>query len=204
MWLSLDHPGAADVIAAGPATYTDAIAACLATPTAGITVVYQKQMAHHLLDDTDKTWIDELRNCLLLRDPRRVLASYTRVREKVTLHDIGLPQQLDLLDRCELVIDSDDFLTDPGGYLREVCNRFGVDDAPSMIESMLSWPPGSRASDGVWAPHWYSAVEASTGFGPAPTGPPPEVPEHLREVAVEALDIYETLRARRLTPDALR
>ena len=25
---------------------------------------------------------------------------------------------------------------------------------------------GRRATDGPWAPHWYQAVEASTGFGP--------------------------------------
>ncbi len=31
---------------------------------------------------------------------------------------------------------------------------------------MLSWPSGPRDSDGVWAPHWYDAVWASTGFEP--------------------------------------
>ncbi len=31
---------------------------------------------------------------------------------------------------------------------------------------MLHWPAGPRASDGVWAPHWYDAVLASTGFEP--------------------------------------
>jgi hypothetical protein len=31
---------------------------------------------------------------------------------------------------------------------------------------MLHWPAGKRASDGVWAPHWYAAVERSTGFAP--------------------------------------
>jgi hypothetical protein len=31
---------------------------------------------------------------------------------------------------------------------------------------MLSWPAGRRDSDGIWAPYWYAAVEASTGFEP--------------------------------------
>jgi len=31
---------------------------------------------------------------------------------------------------------------------------------------MLHWPPGPRPSDGAWAPHWYAAVERSTGFAP--------------------------------------
>ena len=36
---------------------------------------------------------------------------------------------------------------------------------------MLGWEPGRRATDGAWAPHWYAAVEASTGFGPPEAGP---------------------------------
>ena len=36
---------------------------------------------------------------------------------------------------------------------------------------MLAGPPGRRATDGPWAPHWYGAVEKSTGFGPPETGP---------------------------------
>lgn len=35
-----------------------------------------------------------------------------------------------------------------------------------FTERMLAWPAGSRSTDGVWAPHWYAAVEASTGFEP--------------------------------------
>ncbi len=31
---------------------------------------------------------------------------------------------------------------------------------------MLAWPNGTRASDGVWAKHWYENVEASTAFAP--------------------------------------
>ncbi len=30
--------------------------------------------------------------------------------------------------------------------------------------AMLSWLAGIHASDGIWAPHWYDAVAASTGF----------------------------------------
>lgn len=188
----LDHPGAADVIAAGPASYDDAIARCLAPLPDGVAISYQKHMAHHLLPDTDRSWVGELRNCLLIRDPRRVLASYTRVREEVTLADIGLPQQLELLDRCELVIDTTDFLTDPEAHLTAICRRFDV----PFEAAMLSWPAGPRASDGVWAPHWYASVEASTGFGPPVAGDPPPVPHHLVPLATDAMEIYAELRRR--------
>jgi hypothetical protein len=109
----LDHPGLDEIVEAGPAAFDDAITACLAPLADGIAVSYQKHMAHHLLPDTDRSWIGGLRNVLLLRDPRRVLASYTKVRESVTLDDIGVPQQVELAEHCELVVDSDDFLINP-------------------------------------------------------------------------------------------
>ena len=173
----LDHPGAADVIAAGPSNWNDAIASCLAPLPEGVTVSYQKHMAHHLLPGCPVEWLDGLRHGMLLRDPRRVLASYTDVREEVALDDIGLPQQLELVGRCAVVVDSADFLTDPGRYLQMICDHLGV----PYSEVMLSWPAGRRKTDGVWAQHWYSAVEASTGFAARRTDPLPELPAHLRE-----------------------
>lgn len=199
----LDHPGRDDIIAAGIADRTAAIAACLAPVPDGITVSYQKHMAHHLDTSLDTSWTSDLRNCLLLRDPRRVLASYTKVREDVTLHDIGIPQQAALADRCELVIDSADFLTDPRAYQSEICRRFDVPLDDRLLASMLSWPPGRRPSDGVWARHWYRSVESSTGFGAAPTDSPDPLPNRLTGLAGEAMEVYETLRRRRLRPDEL-
>lgn len=193
----LDHPMRDEIIAAGPSDVGEAIAACLAAPSSA-TISYQKHMAHHLLADMDRTWLGECRNVLLLRDPRRVLASYAKVRSEVTLEDIGVPQQLELAEHCEFVVDSDDFLTDPAAYQREICRRLDVPCDDALLTSMLSWPAGRRASDGVWAPAWYDAVEASTGFGPPPAAAPPPLPKHLADLGAEAVAIYERLRADRL------
>ncbi|MGB3737051.1 MAG: hypothetical protein WA964_19005 [Ilumatobacter sp.] len=193
----LDHPMRDEILAAGPVDVDDAIEACIATP-ATASVSYQKHMAHHLLPGMDRSWLGEFRNVLLLRDPRRVLASYAKVRADVTLDDIGVPQQVELAEHCEFVVDSDDFLTDPARHQREICRRLDVACDDSLLASMLSWPAGRRSSDGVWAPAWYSAVEASIGFGPEPTTEPPDLPEHLAEVGEQAMQIYERLRADRL------
>ena len=189
----LDHPGRDEIIATGPADFDTAIARCLDAPV-DRPISYQKHMAHHLLAGVDRRWLDELRHGLLLRDPRRVLASYTKVRGDVTLDDLGIPQQVELAQRCEVIVDADDFLTDPTAYQREICRRFGVE----FDAAMLRWPAGRRDTDGVWAPHWYGAVEASTGFGPAPTSGPPVVDERVAHVAEEALELYRGLHRRRL------
>ena len=196
----LDHPGLDEIIAAGHADRSEAIAACLAPLPDGITIGYQKQMVHHLDASLDVSWTSSMRNCLLLRDPRRVLASYTKVRETVTLHDIGIPQQLALADHCELVVDSADFLTDPRAYQAEICHRFGIATDGDLLDRMLSWPSGRRDSDGVWARHWYGSVEASTGFGPPPDDDGPILPNRLTALADEAMEAYDTLRQRRLRP----
>ena len=114
----------------------------------------------------DLGWTAALRNVLLVREPRAVVASYVRSRESCQPADLGLLQQQRLaaywagrgLDVP--VLDSADFLADPEAYLRWLCGWLGIGFTPAM----LRWPEGSRASDGVWAPHWYAAVWASTGF----------------------------------------
>jgi hypothetical protein len=62
---------------------------------------------------------------------------------------------------------------------------------------MLSWPPGPRATDGVWAKHWYASVEQSTGFNPLRARRKP-VPPGLAPLVEAAQPTYERLAAHRL------
>jgi hypothetical protein len=64
-------------------------------------------------------------------------------------------------------------------------------------DAMLSWPPGPRPTDGIWARHWYASVEASTGF--APYSPKKEpVPDHLVPTLAACQEIYDQLAVHRL------
>lgn len=195
----LDHPARDEVVAAGEADWRRAVARCCAPPAGGARISYQKHMAHHLLPHIDRAWLAGFTHCLLIRDPRRVLASYARVRDEVALDDLGLPQQVELLHdlpalagRAPLVLDAADVLRDPAAHLEVLCEHAGV----PFTDRMLAWPPGPRASDGVWAPHWYASVRRSTGFGPPDHGPV-EVPAHLRHLVAPALERYEELRSAR-------
>lgn len=189
-----DHPLRDEILAAGPTDPAEAAASCLAPLPPGTNVQYQKHIAHHLHDHFDRAWLDELHHVLLIRDPRRVLASYTKVWADVSIETIGLPQQLELLPRAALVIDTSDFLVDPRRYLVEMCQCVGID----FEESMLAWPAGPRPSDGVWAPAWYDSVIASTGFGPPPSDVPVELPTWLEPVAEQAQQIFAELTSKKL------
>ena len=47
---------------------------------------------------TDLAWVGDFRNVLLIRDPAEVVASYVQSREACEPEDIGLLQQVRLLD----------------------------------------------------------------------------------------------------------
>ena len=165
----LDHPARDEVIAAGDTDWRR-VAAYLTGPVpGGRRVWYQKHMAQHLLPGMDLAWVHSLTNVFLIRDPAEVVDSYLKSRAEVTPEDIGLLQQEALYDELlrgggkpPLVLAADDFLRDPEAHLRLLCEHVGV----AFSERMLHWPAGPRASDGVWAPHWYAAVWRSTGFEP--------------------------------------
>jgi hypothetical protein len=197
----LDHPGRDEVIASQP-TDIDAAVATLSEPLPpDCRVHYAKHMAHHVDRDMDVSWTLAFRNVLLIRDPAEVVASYVRARQPLDLDadEIGLARQAWLLelwqehDRDVPIIDAGEFLRAPEPHLRWLCDWLGV----PFTDAMLSWPEGPRASDGVWAPHWYSAVWASSGFQP---WRPREINLSGRDAAIadECRPIYDELYERRV------
>ena len=196
----IDHPGRDAVLAAQDSDWRRVVAWLRGPIPDGKRVWYQKHMTHHITDDVELDWVDDLRNCFLIRAPAEVISSYARVRSEPTLRDLGLPQQWRLFchvrQRCgtiPLVIDAADLLRDPPGILRALCAAVGV----AYTERMLSWPPGPRDTDGVWAPHWYGSVERSTGFAPYR---PRDVaaPPQFTQLVTAAEQIYQRMAEHRL------
>jgi hypothetical protein len=91
------------------------------------------------------------------------------------------------------VIDAAEFLKAPEPQLRALCAELGIPFATRM----LSWPPGARASDGVWAPYWYEAVLRSTGFEPYRARERHVPPEH-QGIIDQVMPAFEALWERRL------
>jgi hypothetical protein len=190
----LDHPGRDAVLASQPTDWQTVAAQLTGPLPAGRSVHYQKHMTHHLLPDVGRDWIGQLANAYLIRDPALVVASYAKVRHRPSLAELGYVQQAELFGRYGgPVVDAVDLLRDPPGVLERLCVALGVPFDPAM----LSWPPGRRDTDGVWAPYWYAEVERSTGFGPY-TEKKRDIPEHLRSLVEEARPYYEALAAHRI------
>lgn len=196
----LDHPGAAEVINAGETDWHRVVAQLTGAVPDGKTIWYQKHMTHHLLPHIGHEWIHQLCNVFLIRDPVEVVASYIKSRPTVCADDIGSAQQAQLFDEVAqrngappVVMDATDFLRAPEAHLRALCEVLQI----PFVASMLSWPSGPRASDGVWAPHWYEAVWRSTGFSAA--APPAVVlTGEAARAAEQAQPFYKSLYRYRL------
>lgn len=194
------HPVARTVVAAHETDWRQVAEELTGPIPGGKTIFYQKHMAHHLLPSMDREWIFRLTNAFLIREPRRVLASYVNVRTIPSLFDLGFPQQLELFEETRRrtgtippVIDARDVLTDPRGTLGALCDALDI----SFDEAMLSWEAGPHPEDGVWAAHWYGSVWKSTGFGPFVESDS-EVTDELLPLLRECETIYQQIHPHRL------
>ena len=196
-----DHPMAKEVIAAGETNWQNIAEQLRKAPVPGEKpIFYQKQMTHHLLPEMDRGWLSDLTNCFLIRDPREVILSYVKKNPEPALEDLGFVEQCEIFDFvCDrtgslpAVIDADDVLKDPERILRSLCDAIGV----AFDKAMLSWPPGLRDTDGIWAKHWYDAVAKSTGFEPYKPRDG-DIPDSLVELYESCRQCYERLYQHRL------
>ena len=196
----LAHPGAEEVIARHESDWSKAVAWLTEAAPEQKPIFYQKHMTHHLLPEIDRGWLDRVTNCFLIRHPREVITSYIAKNNDPTLEDVGFIQQAEIFDwvrahtgSIPAVLDAKDIQEDPRRLLGLLCEALSVD----FSEAMLSWSPGLRPTDGVWAKHWYKEVETSTSFRPYKPKPEP-VPERLGDIYEKCLEFYERLYEHRL------
>jgi hypothetical protein len=191
----IDHPMKAEVIAAGVPDPARVARACLGPIPASQSLFYQKHMTLHMIPEFPRGFMRGLSNVFLIRHPARVIASYAKKREAPELADIGFVQQAELFDQvgqwlghAPIVVDSADIRANPRAALTKLCSALGI----VFTDKMLNWPAGPKAYDGRWAPHWYNAVQKSTGFED-PESALPALPPEYAEMVEQALPIYERL-----------
>jgi len=197
--VTVAHPGVDEVIAHHETDWRAVVATLTGPIPHGRAIYYQKQMAHHWLPHIRGDWVLSLTNAFLIRHPAEMLPSLLAKMGLPTLSDTGLPQQVEIFrfvrDRTGTtppVLDAEDVLLDPRTALNSFCEAVGV----PFSERMLAWPAGRRETDGIWARHWYEAVERSTGFEPYRPRDRKVSPE-LEPLLAECMPYYEELRQHR-------
>ena len=158
------------------------------------TNVFVKGMAHHYLTDSPD-FILNWENVILIRHPKKLIASFSKVIHTPTLNDIGIKKASELFlflkknGKTPIVIDSDELLKNPEMYLKKLCNLLNI----PFSEKMLRWQKGGIPEDGIWAKHWYGNVHNSEGFAVQKSSSQP-LPKHLEPLLNVALPYYETLK----------
>lgn len=193
----LEHPMRAEILATMEQKWVSVASGCETTSKAPL--VYQKHMCQHMIEAAPLGWMSACRHAFLIRPPAEVAASFSAKFGDVSAKDLGFRRQAELFDEvCQIsgqappVLEARDVLAQPEKTLRALCTALGV----RFLPEMLCWPKGRRPSDGIWAAHWYGAVERSTSFS-APT-PPAKAPPELAEIVDNCQPYYEAMRQHRL------
>ncbi len=196
----IEHPMSDTIIATHESDPIRVAQACEGPIPPEKTLFYQKHMPLHMVDGFPRGFMRACENVFLIRHPARVVASYTKKRESPTFADIGFVQQSRMFEEVAewlghppLVIDSADIRADPALMLGRLCARLGI----GFTDRMLSWPVGPKPYDGVWAPHWYGAIHASSGFEAA-EGPLPDLSSEAQRLTDLAMPHYEQVARYRI------
>lgn len=196
----VEHPGREEVLLNGEIDSYKVSQGLVKDISNSHKVYYQKHMTHHLLDSVNRDWMKDVINCFLIRNPKDMIISYSKIHSDITRDLLGIEQQKEIFDYVQNftgevppVIDSKDVLLNPRGVLTKFCNRIGID----FSEKMLNWPKGSRDTDGIWGKYWYNNVINSTGFNPY-TVKNSEVPDEYKSIYKESLKLYEDLHYLRI------
>ena len=196
----VNHPYRDETLAKYPCDWRRVIDWIEAPSASGEEIRFLKHIAYHLPDDADLSFVLRHRNFLLIRDPRAMIASFSNKHEDVTPVIRSYEMELKMFEflaarglACP-VVDAADILKAPEPMLKALCAALRISFDPAM----LAWPPGPRPEDGPWAPHWYDAVWASTGFKPY-VEKTASLSRELEEAAEKSMSAYQGLFARRLT-----
>ena len=86
-----------------------------------------------------------------------------------------------------LLIDATELLKNPKYILQKLCERLDIE----FTSTMLSWKPGARKEDGIWAKYWYKSLHQTSGF--REHKPKSHFPQGLESLLMECKPYYEKL-----------
>ncbi len=201
-YTGLDHPGREEVLRKMSSDATSIIDSLFLKPSAHADkpYVFIKNMAHHL-KGIHIDWLLDLPTILLIRDPERIVRSFSQVMPDMTIDDIGIELQYEIwqqflnAQKPIAILDSANILENPSSVMKQLCDFLGI----PFTEKMLSWKAGPRTIDGCWANYWYANVHRSTGIGQVKKMPQKntgqELKPHLKAIVDQAMPLYHKMAA---------
>ncbi len=188
----VDHPGKGEILLSqnhDPNVVTSEIHALAKQRN-----VFVKNMAHHILKEQDHSFLSGMINFLLIRNPKQLIVSFSKVIENPTINDIGLKRSFEIMQWLKangmqpIVLDSAEILKNAEITFQKLCVKLDI----PFDQNMLKWQKGPKSIDGIWAKYWYENVHKTTQFESKTTRDEP-LPEHLTDLYTEANEYYIAL-----------
>ena len=186
------HPGQEEILASQPHSVSEVENELKIK--AAKTGLFIKNMAHHM-EYVTLDYLSLYHQVFLIREPKALISSFSKVIPNPDMQDIGLKTELELyqwltqqVGNPPVILDSGEVLKNPEGVLKQLCKVLEMD----WDKNMLHWPIGARPEDGVWAKYWYKNVHNSNGFIQQQKVPR-LLPVHCEELYAQAAPIYNIL-----------
>ena len=192
----LDHPGRKETLEKRSAD--DRVIHSRILKESDSEYLFLKNMGHHIRNIPLKYLMD-YHNFFLIRNPKKIINSFTKVIAAINIDDIGLKDQFEQYEYLKkkgeqiIVIDSDTILKNPQTHLERLCRALKI----PYSHKMLSWPAGPKEEDGPWAKYWYSSLHKTTGFNPLDNSEINLKPKY-NELLSEANYYYDQLKSEEL------
>lgn len=160
--------------------------------------VFLKDMAYHIAPIMDRELVSRFQNTFLMRDPRAVIASYTKKWPDFTFEEAGYEELYRLHGYAvengqdPVVIDAQDLSENPDAVIAAYCDSVDIDHRPEA----LTWEPREIPEWEMWD-GWHDSAQESTGIDKLERKEV-ELPENLEELYLRCLPFYEALYAERL------
>ena len=96
--INIDHPYRDEIINNGELNYEVITNYLTGTIPSGMTIWYQKHMAHHNLPGDNLKWIRKINNCILIRHPKDVILSFINKMKLSSFEQLGYKQQYQIFN----------------------------------------------------------------------------------------------------------
>ncbi len=160
--------------------------------------VFFKDMAYHVTGFVTPELITRFRNTFIIREPRAVLASFSKLWPDFTFEEAGFEELHRLfeytveLGQEPVVVDAADLSEDPEAIVAAYCERIGV----PFIPDALTWEPREVPEWEMWD-EWHEDAQQSTGIGKL-SREEVELSDDLEEISRRCLPYYEAMYAQRI------
>ena len=193
--------------------------------------VFSKDMAYYTKNRMSKLVIPEATHTFIIRNPSKTIPSLYKASYNSKGHDTVYHQNMDFdpsecgfvemlavfnyvkdeLKQSPLVIDADDLLLNPSGYMKEYCSRTGL----PYRDRMLTWQAGVVPKGWEQWEGWHDDAINSSGLKKRERKKPTEgddiIPpryenelkvKEVRSAIAESMHAYETMSKHKLVIEA--